>query len=171
MGDRVLIVVHNESEKSKGGFSLNNKQETEYSPAIYGHWGGGSIPNVVQRLKILMDGRGQVDYTAARLIGIMHSDNVENLSLGVSNLDEEMKLPAARQMLEDLGPEITKRNLSYGDRGVVWIDCVTWEVTIMEDSYELSDWDGTGCTVRVLGKNSEQLREEHYEATEVAGAF
>lgn len=99
MGDRALVIFH-------------DKAKNEYSPVVYLHWSGGKVKNYIQELKVLMGDRvDDVDYATARFIGICHSHNEGNLSLGVSNLPKGFSDCDAF-----LG------NMSHGDRGVFMVD-------------------------------------------------
>ena len=73
MGDRAIVIFHDESE---------------VSPSVYLHWSGIRVPALIDLLKERMKGRyGDVDYAAARFIGICHEQIEGNLSLGVLNND------------------------------------------------------------------------------------
>lgn len=99
MGDRVLIILH-------------TADRSEYSPVIYGHWCGDQAGKYIRELKELMDKRtDDLAYATARLIGIMHTHNEGNLSLGAWNLPADFKDEA----------EYLKK-MSHGDAGVILVD-------------------------------------------------
>lgn len=97
MGDRVLIQVIN-------GASV--------SPVCYGHWAGEYAPRYIREVAELMKGRnGDVEYTFARLVGVLTRYNNGNTGVGVWNQTTK------------LTPED-----SHGDAGCYVIDCNNWDV-------------------------------------------
>lgn len=107
MGDRLRVVF--KSEDHAGNLS--------YSPVAYHHWGGSYFVERHAEWLTLMDGRmGDLEYSAARWIGIAHSHLPGNLSLGVANLTQE------EHDALDLGePEVIAKH-SHGDAGFVVVD-------------------------------------------------
>lgn len=105
MGDRALVIFHD---------------ETEVSPTVYLHWGGNSVVGQIEELAKLMHNRkGDAPYACARFIGLSHVDNPGNLSLGVSSNDFSLDcLKDSEKMSE----------ISHGDAGVVVVNCAefTW---------------------------------------------
>lgn len=98
MGDRALVIF-----KSNG----------EYSPVAYLHWGGEAVPAYIEDLKILMDIRtNDCEYAYARFLGICHTANVSNISLGGWNLPKDFEGT----------PEYLER-MSHGDAGVIIVNC------------------------------------------------
>lgn len=109
MGDRVIVIV-------------TNADRSEVSPVIYGHWSAESMPNYLSMLKELMKGReGDVYYTAARLIGIMHEDIDGNLSLGVWNMPDEWRAELCTND-EEIISAWAEEN-TYGDGGIILYNC------------------------------------------------
>jgi hypothetical protein len=87
MGDRALIQFVSWPSSDP---SLIKKrcevQDGSYSPVVYLHWMGEDVPRLLSALQILMgDRRGDVDYTAARCIGLACQKTPGNLSVGVFN--------------------------------------------------------------------------------------
>ncbi len=96
MGDRAVVVF---------------KDKDEYSPCIYLHWEGSYV------MKFLKDASprlrdGDVQYTAARFVGICHESIESNLSLGIFNM-------VADDDFESIDP---------GDNGVWVVDVRDWTV-------------------------------------------
>ncbi len=97
MGDRALIQIENSGA---------------VSPVIYVHNAGEQVPGFLEEIAVFMKGRrGDVDYTAARLIGLMHELIEGNISLGIFNQPE-------RLTAED----------SHGDAGCFVYNCTTGHV-------------------------------------------
>jgi hypothetical protein len=95
MGDRALLQV------------INSKEPGEFSPVVYLHWAGDSVPDIVRELKRRMASRpGDTSYAAARLVQIAIGDDKGNISYGIWNA----KKPLTKEQ-------------SHGDAGVVLIDC------------------------------------------------
>lgn len=83
MGDRVFFIVHNRTP---------DEEHPTYSPVIYGHHSGAEAPSLISALHDLMaHRRGDVNYSAARLVGIMHERIGGYLSLGMWNLPEDFR--------------------------------------------------------------------------------
>ncbi len=105
MGDRAIIIVHNEESQ-------------DYGPTIYLHWDGSHLPALLKEWWTYMDGRrGDVEYGAARLIGLAHVMIDGNLSLGVWNITADTYASAMRQ---SRGAEY-----SHGDAGTIHVDAET----------------------------------------------
>ena len=112
MGDRVLVIF---------------TDGAEVSPTVYLHWNGTATPALLARLKDLMKGReGDVQYSAARFIGICHKHIEGNLSLGTWNT-EPATIEAIRKKSADLASVL--ENESHGDAGVVLfnVNDMTWK--------------------------------------------
>jgi hypothetical protein len=98
MGDRALVIL---------------KSGTDYSPVMYLHWHAPQVRNYVNRLKEVMEGRGNdLNYAFARLLGIVHNDIDGNLSLGCWNLPDGFSETDSKML----------RELSQGDGGIYVID-------------------------------------------------
>lgn len=113
MGQRALVVfVNNKITEKKITFNM--------SPTIYLHWDGDNVMKWIPDLEELMsDRKGDVEYAAARFIGIAHERIHGNLSLGVWNNDsEEMKN----------WDESDWAKYSHGDNGVFWVDVTDFTV-------------------------------------------
>lgn len=103
MGDRVTIVL---------------TDGVEVSPSIYLHWGGEGVETLLQSLKGLMEGReADLDYSAARLVGLCHENTPGNLSLGIWNTGPEL----SDAILKTGDPEVLE-NASPGDAGLVVVN-------------------------------------------------
>jgi hypothetical protein len=106
MGNRALVIFYDRDR---------------VSPSVYLHWCGGEVPNWLEELKRLMQGRyGDAEYAAARFIGICHAKIEGNLSLGViSN----------RLTLADMKRKAKLEDASHGDSGVVVVNTAdfTWK--------------------------------------------
>jgi hypothetical protein len=106
MGDRALIIFYDSDR---------------VSPGVYLHWDGSHVPDWLEELKRLMQGRyGDAQYAAARFIGICHNRIDGNLSLGVIS---NRLTPAAMHRRARL------EQLSHGDAGVVVVntDDFSWK--------------------------------------------
>ena len=103
MGDRALVIF-TDGER--------------VSPVIYLHWSGSRVPDLLEQHKALMASRGaDVDYAAARFVGIVHAIMPEqNLSLGMWNADGSTRTAVKTRNVDAL------KNLSHGDAGVVLVD-------------------------------------------------
>ncbi len=103
MGDRALIV-------------FTNNDRSQFSPVVYLHWHGDSVPALIAKTADRMVGRrGDVGYAAARFCGICHETIDGNLSLGIVNADvETIKSDPA--------------SVSQGGAGFVIVNCddFTW---------------------------------------------
>jgi hypothetical protein len=99
MGNRALVIFHDRDR---------------VSPTVYLHWHGGDVPEWLDELKLLMQGRfNDAEYAAARFIGICHAKIDGHLSLGVfSNAFN----------LLDVRRKATLEAESHGDAGVVVVD-------------------------------------------------
>jgi hypothetical protein len=97
MGNRAVVIF-----VSKG----------EPSPSIYLHWAGSKVPALLAKLRERMVGRdGDLEYTAARFVGICHDEAPGNMGLGISNVVD-------REFAEH----------SPGDAGVFVVDVDSWTV-------------------------------------------
>jgi hypothetical protein len=98
MGDRALVIL-------KSGWN--------YSPVMYLHWHAPQVQNYVNRLKEVMESRGEdLNYAFARLLGIVHNDIDGNLSLGCWNLPKGFSERNTDLLLE----------MSHGDGGIYVVD-------------------------------------------------
>jgi hypothetical protein len=104
MGDRALIVV-TDGER--------------VSPVIYLHWGGASVPGLIAQLAKLMKSRGSdVDYAAARLVGLAHEMIPGPLSLGMWNATEALER-AVQLHCEGIDQTSHLDQESHGDAGFI----------------------------------------------------
>lgn len=119
MGDRALILFHDEKT---------------FGPTIYLHWGGESVPDLLEKTRERMEGRGgDVDYTTARCIGLAHEGSDGNLSLGTWNTQGYGDYQKARDRMtctETVAWDKTRQHYaeSHGDAGVFLVNVCTWEV-------------------------------------------
>jgi hypothetical protein len=89
------------------------KDSLGISPAVYLHWDGERVPELLEQNKILMRGRqDDAQYACARFIGICHNHIEGNLSLGVSNMSDSN----LKEFKEN------PSNISPGDEGVFAVD-------------------------------------------------
>ncbi len=101
MGDRALILKSNQ-------FGT-----IEYSPVLYLHWQGESVPGLLDELREVMRGReGDLSYSFARLVAVACKYMDGNLSIGVHDRPDDFE-----ESTEYL------RGLSHGDAGVVICNC------------------------------------------------
>lgn len=120
MGDRALIIF----------IDLDDRK---VSPTVYLHWSGSHVPELLDEHRALMKGRfGDLEYAAARFVGVCHSHLDGNLSLGMWNTKPEIEaaalcvmggageVPAAVEALDEY---------SHDDAGVVIVnvDNMTWK--------------------------------------------
>lgn len=106
MGNRALVIFHD---------------AYRISPAVYLHWHGGEVPDLVEELAGYMLGRyGDCEYAAARFTGLCHNRIPGNLSLGIVS----HSLTRA-----DLADTAVLNELSHGDAGAVIVnaDDFTWK--------------------------------------------
>lgn len=96
MGDRALIVFH---AKDRG-----------HSPVLYQHWGGHGIAGLLQEAcSFMADRPGDLDYIAARTVGIAHSHSPRSTGIGIFNSPEKLE-------------DCTVKDFSHGDAGVFLVD-------------------------------------------------
>ena len=104
MGDRALVIL-----KSQGN----------YSPVMYLHWHAPQVQNYINRLKEVMQGRGNdLQYAFARLLGIVHNDIEGNLSLGCWNLPSGFSERDEKFL----------SHMSHGDGGIYVIDLKDYSI-------------------------------------------
>lgn len=104
MGDRALVIL---------------KSGKEYSPVMYLHWHAPQVQNYANRLKEVMESRGEdLSYAFARLLGIAHNDIDGNLSLGCWGLPEGFS-ENDDKFLNDM---------SHGDGGIYVIDLKDYRI-------------------------------------------
>ena len=73
MGDRARVVFKD--------------QQDNISPAIYLHWQGSSVMELLNKTKIQMDGRSDCDYVSARFVQVCANNlDSDNLSIGIENV-------------------------------------------------------------------------------------
>jgi DNA topoisomerase VI subunit A len=96
MGDRAVVVF---------------KDEDEYSSCIYLHWDGSNVMDFLEKASPRLRS-GDIQYTAARFVGVCHESIEGNLSLGIMNMRDE-------DDLESIDP---------GDNGVWVVDVRDWTV-------------------------------------------
>ena len=79
MGDRARVVFKD---------LFKDDKEEHISPAIYLHWQGSSVMELLEETKKEMDGRSDCDYVSARFVQVC-ANNLEskNLSIGIMNVD------------------------------------------------------------------------------------
>lgn len=107
MGDRALIHFHDEQS---------------VSPAIYLHWDGYRVRELIDQTQKVMEGRGgDVPYATARAIGVANEMIPGNLSLGVFDGPNTGDFTTDREAM-------MKPEYSHGDAGVFLVNCKTWEV-------------------------------------------
>jgi len=117
MGDRALVIFHD---------------DTTVSPVIYLHWSGSEVPQLAAaHEKLMADRKGDVQYAAARFVGLAHEQISGNLSLGIWNADADLQA-AVLQITADPTSKAAASVLaseSHGDAGVCVIDCrdFTWK--------------------------------------------
>jgi len=94
----------------------------EIGPAIYLHWDGYRVSELLSKAQKVMEGRiGDVPYTTARAIGVACEMIPGSLSLGCWSGPEARDYEGGRK-------EITDPSYSHGCAGVFLVDCRTWEV-------------------------------------------
>lgn len=104
MGDRALVIL---------------KDDDTYSPVMYLHWHAPQVQNYINRLKEVMEGRGNdVHYAFARLLGIAHNDIDGNLSLGCWNLPKGFNERDTDFLLD----------MSHGDGGIYVISLKDYSI-------------------------------------------
>lgn len=102
MGDRAIIVL---------------RDKDNHSPIIYCHWGGCHVNEYLDELDVMMRDRpGDLLYSAARLVGIIHNHLEPPYSLGMRN----SKLPHPSKCTYK-----TYADLSNGDAGTILYDVNT----------------------------------------------
>jgi hypothetical protein len=115
MGDRVVFQV----------FKRLRPTGIDLSPAIYGHWSGGAVPEVCRRLRERMADRPfDVNYTAARCVQELIGAAGGNTGFGISNQLALLTVDDA----EDAGVVLIEAT----DNGLVF-ECVGGYLTIGND--------------------------------------
>ena len=119
MGDRALVIF---------------TDGKEVSPTVYLHWSGSSVPALIEKAGVRMQGRlGDVSYAAARFVGICHEDIEGNLSLGIWNTPRNIRTAILgwkhEEFLKNTSHEELLRKYSQGDAGLVIVnaDDFTWK--------------------------------------------
>ena len=78
MGDRARVVFKD---------LFKDDKEENISPAIYLHWQGSSVMELLNKTKIQMDGRSDCDYVSARFVQVCANNlDSDNLSIGIVNV-------------------------------------------------------------------------------------
>lgn len=98
MGDRAIVC-----------FSLGALDGTDDLPAVYLHWSGCEVPELLARLREVMRGRDtDASYAAARFCALACEANPGNLSVGLfAYTADQLTTPA---------------KLSHGDAGFIVVD-------------------------------------------------
>jgi hypothetical protein len=110
MGNRVLM-------------QCINKKTGEFGPVAYGHWSGGDVRSITERLAARMVERpDDVEYSSARLVQEMITFEDGCLGYGLWNIDH-----------------ILTADDSHGDAGVVLIDVSDNHSIIHFGGYSPSD--------------------------------
>jgi len=113
MGDRVLIIF---------------KDKTEVSPTCYLHWGGANVLDNIEKIKKYMGSRiGDLPYTCARFLGLLHSQDPNSSSgMGVWNTPKHIGDAIIK---EDSAVSGLLEDYSHGDAGVIVVDVCgfTWK--------------------------------------------
>jgi hypothetical protein len=137
MGDRALVIL----KGLKG-----------YSPVMYLHWHAPQVQNYINRLKEIMDSRGEdLNYAFARLLGIVHNDINGNLSLGCWNLPNDFSEQNTDLLLE----------MSHGDGGIYVVDLKDYTIaTYAGYGLERQNQRDGGEADRVAVKAIERTRAE-----------
>jgi len=104
MGDRALVV-------------FTDRNETNYSPVVYLHWGGSDVLSLLEAASPRMR-TGDVCYSAARFIGVCHEQMNGHRGLGIFNS------PTG----DDAREVIRSDDFSHGDAGVFLANVDTWIV-------------------------------------------
>ena len=110
MGNRAIIVFEDGSN--------------DYSPQVYLHYSGSSVPQLLDEWWKLMEGRhGDVEYGVARFVGIAHEHIGGNMSLGVFNTK------VTKDQFENGAAEVNYwLKQSPRDSGVFIVHCATGNV-------------------------------------------
>lgn len=97
MGNRAVVVF-----KDSGG----------YAPAVYLHWAGAEIAELLKEAAPVMR-HADASYSAARFCGVCHSHSPNrNIGLGLIEAPKDMA-------------EVQSEGYSHGDAGVFEVDCET----------------------------------------------
>lgn len=101
MGDRCVLQV------------IDSRDPTRFSPAVYVHWVGDAVPQIMERTIARMAGRQDIDYVAARLVQecALVAGEHGNLGLGMWNVDH-----------------VLTADDSHGDAGCALLDVAWWRV-------------------------------------------
>lgn len=85
---------------------------TDFGPAVYAHWSGEAVPEIVARLAKRMENRrGDVEYASARLVQEAIYNDDDATGFGITNIDH-----------------VLNESDSHGDAGCILIDCETFKV-------------------------------------------
>lgn len=129
MGDRATLLV-----TDSGG--------TQPICGIYLHWHASDVPRLLPLAFKRMRG-GDVGYSTARLIGVLHEEILGNLSLGVQP-------PPPDSDEAPWSSDAVLQAYSPGDGGVVVINCSTGEVRCT-GGYLGREWHPPGVSDLVHG--------------------
>ena len=137
MGDRALVIL---------------KSGTNYSPVMYLHWHAPQVQHYVNRLKEVMESRGEdLNYAFARLLGIVHNDINGNLSLGCWNLPKGFSERDIDLLVD----------MSHGDGGIYVVDLKDYAIaTYAGYGLEHQNQRDGGEADRVAAKAIERSRAE-----------
>lgn len=122
MGNRVVVIFTD----GKG----------EYSPCVYLHWGASALGQFLETWRKLMVGReGDVQYGAARFVGVCHEAMDGNMSLGIW----DSRIPA-EATTAPADAEIALQAHDPGDAGVAVVNVSTYKVQRLSRSdYAMSE--------------------------------
>lgn len=112
MGDRAIIILHDAAD---------------FSPAIYVHWLGHAVPDLLKEHVEYMGARlTDVSYSAARLVGQIHTKHAGVTGLGIF-------------AATGFDPKTKTGFESHGDAGVICLNVATGEVSAY-DGYLAGEW-------------------------------
>lgn len=113
MGDRVLVIFHDQDDNGK---------TNEVSPTVYLHWSGSNVLSMIAELSKLMEHRkNDASYAAARFTGIAHVSIEGNSSLGVFETDRDLRNALLTGDVESVAKNANE--MSHGDAGVILVNC------------------------------------------------
>lgn len=111
MGDRALVLFRDEGTDPR-----SEERYVSYSPAVYLHWNGSDVPELLKAAAPRMRAGDQF-YAAARFCGYCHEQIPGNLSLGL------MPGPEDRELTDE-----EWESYSHGDNGVFIVDASSGKV-------------------------------------------
>lgn len=90
----------------------------QVSPGVYLHGAGLSVPALLEKHRELMANRvGELDYAAARFVGVCHDQIEGNLRLGIWNTPENVRKAIVADKADSVMGEYT-----HGYAGVVVVN-------------------------------------------------